>query len=294
MRPILPPDFVLAVLALLFLSAPARADWSIDRMDEQIAATNVILGLQADPFCSGTVISKKDRLILTADHCVADMFVTRKEERVDPKTGEVREVEIREQADFMDVWQNKYFNFDVVGQNHFFASVKFRDSRADVAILQVADPAWKAMGEVSFAPKGEKAKRGETVYVVGNPAGILDASVSKGIVSAPERKLAVGGPYKHSYFQIDATIIGGNSGGSVFNDKGELIGVVSAAMTKGTIGFIVPIEQVRDMLATAGFPEFGGKTVTPVPNAGGGYPYGGPMRLLKRFLLSPEQIEYSR
>jgi hypothetical protein len=34
--------------------------------------------------------------------------------------------------------------------------------------------------------------------------------------------------------------------------------------------------------------------VTTVPNAGNGYPYGGPMRLLKRFLLSPDQIEYSR
>jgi hypothetical protein len=48
--------FALAVLALLSLSASARADWSIDRMDEQIAATNVILGDHADPFCSGTII----------------------------------------------------------------------------------------------------------------------------------------------------------------------------------------------------------------------------------------------
>jgi hypothetical protein len=285
--------FALAVLALLSLSSSAKADWSIDRMDEQIAATNVILGDHADPFCSGTIISKKDRLILTADHCVAEMFRTRTERKVDPKTGEVREILIEEQAGMMDVWTNRYLDYEVVGQNHFFAKVKARNSQFDVAVLQVVDPEWKAEGAAPFAPASWKIKRGQTVYVVGNPAGILDASVSKGIVSNTQRKLKIGN-YPTNYFQIDAAIIGGNSGGAVYSDQGELIGVVSAAMRASTIGFIVPIQEVKDMLATAGFPEYGGKTVTTVPNAGGGYPYGGPMRLLKRFLLSPEQIEYSR
>jgi hypothetical protein len=270
------------VIAILFFWViPARADWPIDKMDSQIESTNVILGDHSDPFCSGTVISKKDRLILTVDHCVAEMFSTRSERKVDPKTGEVREILIEEQAGFMDVWQNKYLDYEVIGQNHFFAKVKARNSQFDVAVLQVVDPEWTAKDIAPFAPVTWKIKRGQAVYVVGNPAGILDASVSKGIVSNTQRKLKVGA-YPTNYFQIDAAIIGGNSGGAVYNENGELIGVVSAAMRASTIGFIVPISEVKDMLATAGYPEFGGKTVKPVASSGG-YPYAGPMRLKSIF-----------
>ncbi len=265
------------IAILFFWVIPARADWP--EMDAQIDATNVILGDHSDPFCSGTVISKKDRLILTADHCVGQMFSTRSERKVDPKTGEVREVIIEEQAGMMDVWQNKYLDYEVIGQNHFFAKVKARNSQFDAAVLQVVDPDWTAKDVAKFAPATWKIKRGQDVYVVGNPAGILDASVSKGIVSNTQRKLKVTN-YPTNYFQIDAAIIGGNSGGAVYNSNGELIGVVSAAMRSSTIGFIVPISEVKDMLATAGYPEFGGKTVKPVTSSGG-YPYGGPMMRLK-------------
>lgn len=244
----------LALLSLVFLSVESHAEWPIEKMDHQIEGTNMILGMNANPFCSGTIISKKSRLILTAQHCVADAFSKKVIEEVDPKTGEVREKKI-ETSEYLDVWQQRYFNFDVVSSTHYAAKVVARDAVTDIAIIQVIDPEWVPRSVAPLASRDSTLKRGQTIYVVGNPAGILDASVSKGIVSNTQRKLQIGTD-KTPYFQVDAAIIGGNSGGAVYNEAGELIGVVSAAMTKSTIGFAVPVSMVRDLLVKAGFSEF--------------------------------------
>lgn len=265
-----------AVLALF--STPAAADWPIDKMDKQVEGTNVIIGDHGDGFCSGTIIPGKHRLILTAEHCVADIFTTRTEKKVDPDTGEVHEVEIEEQQGFLDIWQNKYLDYNVVGQNHFAAKVLKRDAKIDTAILQVIDPDWAPKEASPLAPADWKLSRGQTIYVVGNPAGFLDASITKGIISNTQRKMKIGS-YFTPYFQIDAAVIGGNSGGAVYNENGQMIGVVSAGLRTSTINFAVPIQEVRNLLLLAGFPEYGGKVITTTtPNAGPGYPYGGPRK----------------
>lgn len=231
-------SFIIAVLALFSLTGLARAEWAIDRMDAQIEDTNIILGMDANPFCSGTIISRKDRLILTAAHCVADAFNTKTITETDPKTGEVREKKI-ETSEYLDTWQDRYLDYDVVSSIHYAAKVVTRDAKTDVAILQVLDPEWIPKQAAPMSKSAKALKRGQTVYVVGNPAGVLDASVTKGIVSNTQRKLPIGAD-KTSYFQVDAAIIGGNSGGAVYDDDGQLIGVVSAGI----------------MLVKAGFKEF--------------------------------------
>ena len=116
-----------------------------------------------------------------------------------------------------------------------------------------------AEGEVRQAAQGGPVRRlgglrpGDWVMAIGNPFG-LGGSVTAGIVSARGRNIE-SGPYDN-YIQTDASINKGNSGGPLFNMKGEVIGINTAILspTGGSvgIGFAVPastalpvIDQLR-------------------------------------------------
>jgi serine protease Do len=87
------------------------------------------------------------------------------------------------------------------------------------------------------------------VLAVGNPFG-LGGSVSAGIISAEQRDIGTG-PYDN-YLQIDAPVNRGNSGGPVFNTKGEVVGVATAIFSPsgGSVGiaFAIPANIVSDVV----------------------------------------------
>jgi serine protease Do len=100
---------------------------------------------------------------------------------------------------------------------------------------------------------------GETVYAVGNPLGELDYTMTSGIVSALDRIINVDSSTRINMFQFDAAVNSGNSGGPVYNSRGEVVGIV-AAKYKLTgvegLGFAIPINDVVDIvnqLMTSGF-----------------------------------------
>src|SRR5437660_2449669 len=68
----------------------------------------------------------------------------------------------------------------------------------------------------------DKIRVGDRVLAIGNPLG-LKGTVTSGIVSALHRDL-YGTPY-NQFIQVDAAINHGNSGGPLFNTRGEVIGV---------------------------------------------------------------------
>jgi len=84
---------------------------------------------------------------------------------------------------------------------------------------------------------------GDTVVAIGHPLGLED-TVSNGLVSAIRKvddDLTV--------LQISAPIAPGSSGGPIFNDKGEVIGVATAIMMGGqNINFGVPVTYLKDLL----------------------------------------------
>ena len=91
---------------------------------------------------------------------------------------------------------------------------------------------------------------GEPVCIVGNPYGEFQWSLSTGVVSALDRELDVrkNGVPIHM-FQTDAAINSGNSGGPVYNEKGEVIGIASASWSSHggqDLGFAIPISDVRE------------------------------------------------
>ncbi len=97
----------------------------------------------------------------------------------------------------------------------------------------------------------DKIRVGDRVFAIGNPLG-LKGTVTSGIISALHRDL-YGTPY-NQFIQVDAAINHGNSGGPLFNVKGEVIGVnnqiFSETSTSGSIGlgFAIPSNDVKFML----------------------------------------------
>jgi len=127
------------------------------------------------------------------------------------------------------------------------ATIQGRDPKTDLALLKV-----EADKPLPFVALGDSdsARVGEWVVAVGNPFG-LGGTVTVGIVSALGRDIN-SGPYD-DYLQIDAPINRGNSGGPLFNNRGEVIGVNSAiySPTGGSvgIGFAIPSNMVGDIVA---------------------------------------------
>ncbi len=134
------------------------------------------------------------------------------------------------------------------------AKVEQYDADEDIAVLKI-----EAAG-LTPASCGDSDKLvvGEELIIVGNPLGELGGSVSNGIVSATEREIQVGGVTMH-LIQTNAAVNPGNSGGGMFNMKGELVGIVNAK-SSGTgiegLGFAIPINQamfVAEELMTHGY-----------------------------------------
>ena len=90
---------------------------------------------------------------------------------------------------------------------------------------------------------------GEGVIAIGNPLGELGGTVTNGIVSALAREVEIDGQAM-TLLQTNAAVNPGNSGGGLFNMKGELIGVVNAKSggdNVENIGFAIPIDAAYDI-----------------------------------------------
>ena len=85
--------------------------------------------------------------------------------------------------------------------------------------------------------------------IVGNPLGELGGTVTNGIVSATEREIEVNG-VTMNLIQTNAAVNPGNSGGGMFNMKGQLVGIVNAK-SSGTgiegLGFAIPINKALNV-----------------------------------------------
>ena len=118
------------------------------------------------------------------------------------------------------------------------------DERFDLAVIRIdeEDMPAVALGNSDIMVSGEE------VVVIGNPLGEFGSSVSAGVLSAPTRELTISGtPLR--LMQTDAAVNPGNSGGALFNMRGELVGIVNAKMSASGIegiGFALPWNSIRE------------------------------------------------
>lgn len=140
--------------------------------------------------------------------------------------------------------------------------VLWTDPANDLAIVQVQNI--KVPGVVTIG-NSDNIRVGEGIIAIGNPMSAdFAGTVTHGIISAKNRKVSVGGG-TYEYIQIDAAINGGNSGGPLFNMKGEVIGINSAKISETGIegiAFSIPINVLMKKLGTA--PETSGQANEPV------------------------------
>ncbi len=127
------------------------------------------------------------------------------------------------------------------------AEVVGRDPKTDLALLRVKPE--KPLNAVKFGDS-QTTRVGDWVVAIGNPFG-LGGTVTAGIVSARHRDIN-SGPYD-DFIQTDASINRGNSGGPMFNLKGEVIGINTAIFspTGGSvgIGFAIPSNLAKPVIA---------------------------------------------
>lgn len=121
------------------------------------------------------------------------------------------------------------------------------DEKTDIAVLKV-DPEAADLKTVSFG-RSDILRVGDWILAIGNPFG-LGGTVTAGIISARQRDIQ-SGPYD-DYLQTDASINRGNSGGPMFNLKGEVIGINTAIFspTGGSvgIGFAIPSDLAKPVI----------------------------------------------
>ncbi|VTZ27855.1 putative periplasmic serine endoprotease DegP-like (fragment) [Methylocella tundrae] len=126
------------------------------------------------------------------------------------------------------------------------AEVVGKDEKVDVAVLRVKPD--KPLKAAKFGDS-DKMRVGDWVVAVGNPFG-LGGTVTAGIISARNRNID-SGPYDN-YFQTDAAINKGNSGGPLFNMDGEVIGINTAILSPSGgsigIGFSTPAATVMPVI----------------------------------------------
>ena len=123
------------------------------------------------------------------------------------------------------------------------------DEDYDIAVIKVeaADLQPVTLGN------SDNLNVGDHVLAVGNPLGELTFSMSGGMVSCVNRAINVDGtPF--NMIQTDASINPGNSGGPLFNQYGEVVGIVSAKYSSYSsesvegLGFAIPINDVIAMI----------------------------------------------
>ena len=129
----------------------------------------------------------------------------------------------------------------------FPADIVGTDPETDLAVLKINSE--RMFKTVNFH-KGDELRIGDWVVAIGNPFGI-GQSTSFGIISAIGRERVESGAYV-DYIQTDATINTGNSGGPLFNPKGDVVGVNSAiySPTGASVGiaFSIPHGTAEDVV----------------------------------------------
>ena len=132
----------------------------------------------------------------------------------------------------------------VNGEN-FKAKVLGADSGMDLAVLKIESN--NNFRPVKFGDS-DNARIGDWVIAIGNPFG-LGGTVTSGIISARNR--SIGLSRYEDFIQTDASINQGNSGGPLFNMKGDVIGINTAILGQSGsigIGFAIPSNSAKKVI----------------------------------------------
>ena len=134
------------------------------------------------------------------------------------------------------------------GTSKYAASLVGKDEASDLAVLKIQPKAEQPLTAAKHGKSGYLVV-GEHVVAIGNPLGTLGGTVTDGIISATERRVETDNGTM-TLLQTNAAINSGNSGGGLFNLKGELIGIVNAKYAASGVeglAFAIPIDSAYEV-----------------------------------------------
>lgn len=131
------------------------------------------------------------------------------------------------------------------------AKIIYNNPVSDLAIIKSDIPLpYLEIGD------SDELKVGQDILAVGTPLSLsLTHSFTKGIVSAMNRTLKVGGEsgegYMQNLIQHDASLNPGNSGGPLINNKGQVVGINTLKITAGEgVGFAIPSKSFTSLVTS--------------------------------------------
>jgi S1-C subfamily serine protease len=136
----------------------------------------------------------------------------------------------------------------LANKKHYPATVVGGDKAHDLAVIQIKAPNLQpvTLGSSSSLQVGQK------VLAIGNPFGIFNGTMTRGIVSSIRQVQEPDGTYIDEAIQTDAAINPGNSGGPLLNSHGEVIGIntmiASASGGNSGVGFAIPINSAKAVI----------------------------------------------
>jgi len=225
---------VASICAVFFLTA-----WSIPDAHRFGNDTAVVIGT----WCSGTVIRRD--IVVTAEHCVESLLENRT--RWVLKDNGFNVLEKYQGYKSVKITNNKFTaEGELFSTSSYTGTVLGVDKANDVAIIQMdisQNPnAFPAAAKISQ----KKLSYGDVVYAVGNPLMITFVA-TEGRVIHPQAYVKQLGERK--FIMFDALIDKGSSGGALYNDNGELVGITNMIGPSGE-GLAAPVDHVTALLKT--------------------------------------------
>lgn len=153
---------------------------------------------------------------------------------------------------FVKTSDGKYYNADLVQV----------DEKNDIAILKIQNPDTIVFPAVKIG-NSDLPRVGQSVYAIGSPLG-FEYTISEGIIAAlrENEKVSFNDPQTYALIertfdkviQITAAISPGNSGGALFNGKGEVIGITTYSYGfYGNLNFAIAINSFSKLRASLDF-----------------------------------------
>lgn len=218
------PPAIAPIADPLVPAAPARTrlyheaiDLSDRNLDANVKAVGEAVVLVRSPVGLGSgFVIHKEGYVITNDHVVAG-------------STELTVIVFRQATDGLRKDEYSKVRIVATSELHDLALIKIEPEQPE---------------EFLTVPLGESlaVSQGQPVFAVGNPMG-LERSLSEGIVSLKSRLL--GG---QTYVQTTTAISPGNSGGPLFNMRGEVIGVNTLKIVSSGaegLGFSIPVNRVK-------------------------------------------------
>lgn len=119
------------------------------------------------------------------------------------------------------------------------------DEKTDLAAIKIDA---KNLTPATFADS-DQVQAGQLAIAIGNPLGTLGGTVTDGIISAAHREISIEGQ-SMELLQTSAAVNPGNSGGGLFNQSGQLVGIINAKSIGDDVeglGFAIPSNLVQEV-----------------------------------------------